>query len=145
MEKANQPTSIANGLLVPDNLFLRAVSLVFCLFLVFLDAELLVCLADGKNKQQGVGRPRHKSKEFRLVDAEDVVEGQLLRQAELVDEARHDLWVVFWGVLLDAGRRGGWDCVLPSGTNRFLPLGTSGEASEAMLVLDKIGVAGKEA
>lgn len=51
-----------------------------------------------------MSRPRYKGEEFRVVDTEDVVEGKLVGQAELVNEARHDLRVVLCRMLLGVCR-----------------------------------------
>lgn len=104
MEQANQATGVADSLLVPNNLFVRAIALIFWPVFVFLDAELFVCLAHGKHKEEGMGRPRYKGKEFGVVDTEDVVEGKLVRQTELVNEGRHDLRVVLCRMLLGVCR-----------------------------------------
>lgn len=94
MEQANQATGVADSLLVPNHFFVRAMALIFWPIFVFLDAEFFVRLAHGKHEEEGMGRPRYKGKEFGVVDTEDVVEGKLVRQAELVNEGRHDLRVV---------------------------------------------------
>jgi hypothetical protein len=71
------------------------------------------------------------------------VECELLRQTELVDEGGHDIRVVFCRALADhvgnVSRK-----VLPRGMNLFLPLGTSGDVSDAMVMVCRDGVAGKE-
>lgn len=94
MEQADQSAGVCDCLFVPDHFFLVTVSIVLGLVLVFLAAELLVCLAHGKDKKEGVGRSRHESEQLRLIDAEDVMECELLREAKLVNEGRHDLGVV---------------------------------------------------
>jgi nicotinamide riboside kinase len=63
--------------------------------LVLLLAEVLVCLANWEYKEECVCRPRNKCKQLGLVDAEDIVEGELLGETKLVYERGHDLWVVF--------------------------------------------------
>lgn len=95
MEQTDQPTGISNRLLVPDNLFLSTIAFVFRLVVVFLATKLLVCLAHGEDKEEGVRRARHESKQFWLVNAEDVMERELLRETKLVDERGHDIWIVF--------------------------------------------------
>jgi hypothetical protein len=86
MKQSNQATSIANGLLVPYNFFLSTMTVILRLVAIFLATELLVCLAYWKDKKEGVGRPRHKSEQLGLVDAEDVMECELVRKPKLVDE-----------------------------------------------------------
>lgn len=96
MEKADQAASIANGLFVPDHLFVWATAGVLGAVFVFLDAELLVRLTHGKDEKQGISRPRNKGEELWIVDAEDIVELELLGEAQVVDERGHDLGVVLW-------------------------------------------------
>jgi hypothetical protein len=141
VEQANQTTGVADSLLVPNNLLVWTVALVFWPIFVFLDAKLLVCLAHREYEEEGMGGSRYESKEFRVVDAEDVVKGKLVRQAELVNKSRHDLWVVLCCVLLDVcyASRG----ALPRGMNLFLPLGTSGEVSDAMLLRVRMVLRGR--
>ena len=102
MEQANKTTSITDCLLVPDDLFIRTMTLVLVLVLVFLHAEGLVRLTDRKDEEQSVRGPRDERKQLGLVDAEDVMEFELLGQAELVNERRHDVWVVLCSVALAA-------------------------------------------
>ena len=86
MKQSNQATSIPNGLLVPYHFFLSTVTVIFRLVTVFLATGLFVCLAHWKDKKEGVGRPRHESEQLGFVDAEDVMECELVRKAKLVDE-----------------------------------------------------------
>lgn len=78
MEQADQTTGIANGLFIPHNLLIRTVALVLGPVFVFLNAELLVCVADREYQEQGMRWAGHEGKQLRLVDAEDIVESQLL-------------------------------------------------------------------
>ena len=79
MEQANQTTSIADGLLVPHDFLVWAVALVLWLILVFLDTELLVCVAHGEDEKESMGRPRNEGKELGIVYAKDVMECELVR------------------------------------------------------------------
>jgi hypothetical protein len=94
VKQADQAAGISNCLLIPNHLLFRTMALVLGAVFVFLDAELLICLTDGKHQKQRVGGPRDEGEQFRLVDAEDIVESQLLGQAELVDKRGHDVRIV---------------------------------------------------
>lgn len=133
MEQANQATGISDCLFVPDDLFCIAASIVVRLVLVLLATECLVCLAHGEDQQEGVSGSRHKGEQLGLVDAEDVMEGELVRETQLVDEGGHDLWVVLCETC-QAGCCCSQAGVLPRGMNLFFPAGTSG-LSPAMAVV----------
>ena len=94
MEQSDQTTCVADCLLVPDDLFASTRACILGFVLVFFASKLLICVAHGKDKQQGMGRARYEREQLGFVDAEHVVEGQLLRKAKLVDERGHDLRVV---------------------------------------------------
>ena len=94
MEQSDQTTCVADCLLVPDDLFTSTRACILGSVLVFFASKLLICLAHGKDKQQGMGRARYECEQLGFVDAEHVVEGKLLRKAKLVDERGHDLRVV---------------------------------------------------
>lgn len=51
MEQTDQTTGITNSLLVPDDLFIWAMTLIFRLVLVFLYSKLFVCLTDGEDEE----------------------------------------------------------------------------------------------
>jgi hypothetical protein len=60
VKQADQATCISNRLLIPNNLLFRTMTLVLGAVFVFLNAELLVCLTDGKHQKQRVGGPRNE-------------------------------------------------------------------------------------
>lgn len=107
MQQSHQAASVANRLLVPDDLFVRAATLVLGAVFVFFDAELLICLIHRKYQEQSMGGAGHKGEQLGLVDAENIVEVELLAETELVHECAHHLWIVLWctvsGVLVQAG------------------------------------------
>lgn len=86
VQQADEAAGVSDGLLVPNDFFVRAVALVLRTVAVFEHTEALVCLADRKNEEQGVGRAGHKGQQLGLVYAKDVMEGESLRQAQPVDE-----------------------------------------------------------
>lgn len=94
MEQANQPAGICDCLLVPNHFFLVTVSIVFRLVLVFLAAELLVCIAHWEDEEESMCRSGNESEQLWLINAEDIMECELLREAKLVNQSRHDLGVV---------------------------------------------------
>jgi hypothetical protein len=96
VQQAHQAASVADGLLVPDDLFPRAAALVLWAVFVFLDAELLICLVHRKYQQEGMGGAWHKGEQLGLVDAENIVEGEPCAETQLVHECVHDLGVVLW-------------------------------------------------
>lgn len=98
MKQADQTTCVTDRLLVPNDLFIWAMTLVLGTVFVFLNAEFLVRLADGEDEKQGVRRTGDEGEQFGLVDAEDVVKCELLGQAELVDQRGHYLWVILYGL-----------------------------------------------
>ena len=132
VKQPDQTTGIPDCLLVPDYLFSGAVAVVLGLVCVLVATELLVCVAHREDQKEGMGGARHKGEQLGLVNAEDVMEGELLGEAKLVDKRGHDLGVVLcktceWRCFRVQGR------VLPRGMNLFLPAGTSG-LSSAMVV-----------
>ena len=96
MQQADQTASIADGLLVPDDLFARPVSLVVLFRLVFLHTESLVRVGDGEDEEERIGGAWHEGQQLRLVDAENIMERQLPGQPQIVHQRRHDVGVVFW-------------------------------------------------
>jgi hypothetical protein len=137
VEQSDQTTCVADCLFVPDDLFASTRAGILRFVLVFFASKLLVCLAHGKDKQQGVGRARYEGEQLGFVDAEHVVESKLLGKAKLVDERGHDLRVVLYKtrrVSADAPACRAMSYVLPRGMNLFFPAGTSG-LSSAMLVV----------
>lgn len=79
-------------------------ALVLWAIFVFLNAELLVGLADGEDEEQGMGGAWDKGEQFRFVYAENIVERELLGEAQIVDQGGHDVGVVLWRPTL-AGRK----------------------------------------
>lgn len=144
MEQADKSTRVADRLLVPHDLFVRPMSLVDLAILVLLLAEALVCLANWEYKEKCMGRPRNECEQLGLVNAEDIVEGEFAGETKLVYERGHNLRVVFCvGMLGQAGLT----LIMshsPKGMNLFLPAGTSGDSSLAMLLMCGSGVAGGE-
>jgi hypothetical protein len=51
VEQADEATGITDGLLVPDDLFIRTMALIFCLVFVFLNAECLVGVTNGEDEE----------------------------------------------------------------------------------------------
>ena len=133
MEQSDQTTCVADGLLVPDDLLTSTRACILGFVLVFFAPKLLICLAHGEDKQQGVSRARYEREQLGFVDAEHVVEGKILRKAKLVDERGHDLGVVLYKTC-ECGCSRMQGHVLPRGMNLFFPAGTSG-LSSAILVI----------
>lgn len=94
MKESDQATSIPNCLFVPDHLFVSTMTFILRHVSILLATELLVCSAHWENEKESMGWPRHESEQLGLVDAEDVMECELVRETELVHERGHDLWVV---------------------------------------------------
>ena len=84
MEQSDQTTCVADCLLVPDDLFAGTRACILGFVLVFFAPKLLICLAHGEDKQQGVSRARYEREQLGFVDAEDVMECELIRETELV-------------------------------------------------------------
>jgi hypothetical protein len=84
VEQADEATRVADRLFVPHDLFVRPMTLVDLAISVLLLAEVLVCLADREYKEKCVGRPRDECKQLGLVDAEDIMESELLGETKLV-------------------------------------------------------------
>lgn len=95
MQNSNEAARVANRLLVPYDFLIRPGSAVFLFARIFLDAKLLIRVADGKYKKQSMGRAGYKSEEVWIVYAEDIVKSQLARQTELVQQICHDSGIVF--------------------------------------------------
>lgn len=69
-------------------------SIVFRPVLVFLAAEPLVCLAHREDKEEGMSGSGDESEQIRLINTEDVMKRELLREAKFVNKRRHNLRVV---------------------------------------------------
>ena len=96
MQQTNEPASIPDSLLVPDDFLARPRSRVLGFRGVFGRAEGLVGFADGEDEQEGVGGAGHEGEEVWVGDAEDVVELEGGGEAEFVEEGGHYFGVVFW-------------------------------------------------
>lgn len=81
VKKADEAASVADGLLVPDDLFIGTVALVLWAICVLLNAELFIGLTHGEYEEQSVGWAWNKGKQLGFVDAEDIVKRQFLGKA----------------------------------------------------------------
>jgi hypothetical protein len=97
MQQTDQAASIANCLLVPENIFLGAMTIVLWAFFVLLSAEVFVCLTHWEYKEQRIGWARNKGEEIWVVDTENVVECQLVGKTEIMYKRGHDFGVVLCG------------------------------------------------
>ena len=77
VQDADETAGVADGLFVPNDGFVRATALVVWLAIIFTNAEGLVRVVDGEDHEESTCRAGHKGKQFGLVDAEDVVKGEL--------------------------------------------------------------------
>jgi hypothetical protein len=71
--------------------------LIFWFLLIFLHSKHFVGTADWEDEEEGTGRSGNEGEEIRVVDAEDVVEGESFREAKIVDEGGHYFGVVLCG------------------------------------------------
>lgn len=96
MQQADEPASVADGLLIPEDFLVRTGGCVVGSGSVFGGAEGLVGFADGEDEQEGVGGAGDEGEEVWVGDAEDVVKLEGGREAEVVEEGGHYFGVVFW-------------------------------------------------
>lgn len=93
MQQGHHAARIGNGLLPPHDRLLGALAPILLDETVLGHALALVYIADGEDEQQGVGRFGDHLEEIDVVEGVDIVHGQLVGDAELVDEVGHELWV----------------------------------------------------
>ncbi len=76
MEDSVEPAGVVDGLAVPDNLLnIAALAVVRPRGLVLRDA-VLVCRRGGKDENEGERRARNESQEVRVVQGQNIVEGE---------------------------------------------------------------------
>ena len=93
MEQAHEPAGVADGLAEPDDGLAVAPAGVRGQGGVLGEAVALVRGRDGEDEEQGEGGPRDEAEHVGVVQAVDVVDAQLLGQAQLVEQVAHELRV----------------------------------------------------
>lgn len=94
--ETDRAAGVANRLLQPDDVRLIEAR-------TLCPPAILLCLGPlkrgrvGKDEDEGERGPGHKGEQVRVREAVDVVKGEVLVEAKLVDEVREDLWIVFNG------------------------------------------------
>lgn len=87
MQESNKPAGIADGLLEPDDGFVGAGTVVGGGQGVFGAAEGFIGGCDGEDEEESVGGTRKEGEQGGFGEGVNVVIGERLREAELVDEA----------------------------------------------------------
>ena len=126
MQYSNQPTCISDRLFIPYDRLVCPFPFVDGSVGIFFHPERFVGFGDRENEEERTGGTGDEGEEIRIVDAEDVVEGEGGGKTELVDEGGHYFRVVFWNVAIRGVESNNGSRTVPRGTKAFLVLETSG-------------------
>jgi|SRR3569833_2130086 len=95
MEDGVQPAGVVDRLPVPYDILFVASPVVLAAAAVLPGNVIFVDWRGRKDENEGDGRTGYEAQDFRVIQREDILEGPLAREAELMGELREELGVRF--------------------------------------------------